>query len=109
MTDVTDVIRQVFAAYHTGDRTLIDGLLDDRLTFTSPYDDHIDKATYFERCWPNRDKIRAHNLEKIFVQGEEAFVRYEAEATTGVRFRNTEYFRLENGKVVEIEVYFGQK
>jgi ketosteroid isomerase-like protein len=109
MATITELIRQVFTAYQSKDRALVDALLSERLTFTSPYDDHIDKATYFARCWPNSDRIRVHHLERIFQQGDEAFVRYEAELVDGTRFRNVEYFRAEADQIVEIQVYFGQK
>ena len=52
-----ELIRGYFAAYGSGDRKVIeDGFADD-FTFTSPYDDAIDKATYFERCWPNNERM----------------------------------------------------
>jgi hypothetical protein len=41
------------------------------------------------------------------VQGNEAFVRYLAELEDGSKFRNTEYFRIEGGKLKEVDVYFG--
>ena len=46
-----DIIRAVFAAYLANDRSAIEHALADDFRFTSPYDDHIDKATYFERSW----------------------------------------------------------
>jgi hypothetical protein len=48
-----DIIRAVFAAYLANDRKAVENALTDDFRFTSPYDDHIDKATYFERCWRN--------------------------------------------------------
>ncbi|MGZ3311677.1 MAG: nuclear transport factor 2 family protein [Xanthobacteraceae bacterium] len=69
-----EIIRSMFAAYRSKDRGTVEALLTDDLTFTSPYDDAIDKAAYFERCWPNSERIRTHLLEKILEQGSEAFV-----------------------------------
>ncbi len=44
---VSDVIRKYMAAFLAKDRqTLEEGLSDD-FTFTSPRDDHIDKAAFF--------------------------------------------------------------
>src|ERR1700738_588051 len=61
-----EVIRSYFAAYASGDRKVIeDGFAAD-FTFTSPYDDAIDKATYFERCWPNNERIEQFALERHF-------------------------------------------
>ena len=39
----------IFAAYMTNDRKIVEDSLADDFRFTSPYDDRIDKATYFER------------------------------------------------------------
>jgi ketosteroid isomerase-like protein len=100
-------VRELYAAFLSGDRAALEGLLSEDFTFTSPRDDHLDKATYFERCFPNHDQFRAHRIDKLFVSGDEAFVRYRAETKDGARFRNAEYVRLEGGKVREVEVYFG--
>lgn len=48
----SDIIRRCFAAYQSKDRKALADLFAEDFTFTSPYDDAIDKATYFERCWP---------------------------------------------------------
>src|SRR5260370_637676 len=48
----SDLIRSYFAAYKTRDRKALEDAFADDFTFTSPYDDAIDKAAYFERCWP---------------------------------------------------------
>jgi hypothetical protein len=37
----------------------------------------------------------------------EAFVLYEVKLVSGMKFRNAEHFRIENGKIAEIEVFFG--
>ncbi|MGH9201792.1 MAG: nuclear transport factor 2 family protein [Vicinamibacterales bacterium] len=103
----SDIIRRCFAAYKSKDRKLLEQLLTDDFTFTSPYDDEIDKATYFERCWPNSERIRTHIFEKIFEQGDEAFVRYKCITNEGTEFRNTEFFALDGDRIRRVEVYFG--
>lgn len=40
-------------------------------------------------------------------EGEHVLVTYEGENTTGKRFRNTEIITVRDGKIVEVEVYFG--
>jgi ketosteroid isomerase-like protein len=104
-----DVVHDCFAAYAHRDRGALEKLLAEDFSFTSPYDDHIDKRTYFERCWPNSGKIRAHHVQKLIADGDEAFVCYELETVAGERWRNTEFFRTKNGKIAEVQVYFGQK
>ena len=103
----SDIIRGVFAAYLSNDRKAIEDSLADDFHFTSPYDDQIDKATYFERCWRNSGWIERHELEKIFVEGNEAFVTYKCVAKDGKSFRNTEFFTFEGDRVKRIDVYFG--
>ena len=102
-----EIIGAIFAAYLSNDRKFVEDALTDDFRFTSPYDDEIDKATYFERCWRNSDWIERHELEKIFVEGDEAFVTYKCTAKGGKNFRNTEFFVFEGDKVKRIEVYFG--
>jgi len=102
-----EMIRAIFAAYMSNDRGVVEDALTDDFRFTSPYDDEIDKATYFERCWRNSDWIERHELEKIFVDGNEAFVTYRCVAKGGKNFRNTEFFTFEGGRVKRIDVYFG--
>src|SRR5712672_426003 len=102
-----ELIRSYFAAYESGDRRVIeDGFADD-FTFTSPYDDAIDKAAYFERCWPNSERIRSHILERIFERGDEAFVLYKCITNDGDEFHNTEFFTFEGDRIRQVSVYFG--
>ena len=102
-----EIIRAIFAAYLSNDRKVVEESLTDDFRFTSPYDDEIDKTTYFERCWRNSDWIDRHELAKIFVEGDEAFVTYKCIAKGGRSFRNTEFFTFEGDKVKRIDVYFG--
>ena len=102
-----EIIRAIFAAYMSNDRKVVEDALTDDFRFTSPYDDEIDKATYFERCWRNSDWIERHELEKICVDGSEAFVTYRCVAKGGKNFRNTEFFTFEGDRVSRIDVYFG--
>ena len=46
-----EIIRGLFAAYLSNDRKAVEDAFADGFRFTSPYDDEIDKATYFVRCW----------------------------------------------------------
>ena len=55
---VTEIVRRYFAAYEAKDRTAVDELLTSDFTFTSPFDDHISRATYFQKCWPQSERIK---------------------------------------------------
>jgi ketosteroid isomerase-like protein len=103
----SDAVRGYFAAYKSGDRAHLDQALAADFTFTSPYDDGIDKATYFARCWPNRNLIREHVVERIFEQGDEAFVLYRCKTTDGKEFYNTEFFTFEGDRLKGVQVFFG--
>ena len=78
--DKADRVRAIFAAYLAGDRRLVEAAFADDFRFTSPYDDNIEKATYFERCWSGSDWIERHELERIVVSGDEVFVTYRCVA-----------------------------
>jgi ketosteroid isomerase-like protein len=104
---VADLVRKYYAAYESRDRKVVEGLLTKDFSFTSPYDDHIDRATYFKKCWPNSENIRAFHIETMFENDTEAMVHYELEPKSGAAFRNTEHFRFEGDKIKEIEVFFG--
>jgi len=40
--------------------------------------------------------------------GDEAFVLCKIETLSGAKFRNTEFFRVRGGQLVEVQVYFGE-
>jgi len=107
LANKADLIRAIFAAYRVGDRKQVEAVLADDFRFTSPFDDGIDKATYFARCWKNTDWIARQELERIFVEGDQAFVTYHCLAKDGKSFRNTEFFVFAGDKVQSIHVYFG--
>lgn len=109
MKTVSALVREYFATYESKDRKALEGLLSDDFTFSSPLDDQISKKKYFERCWPNSEHHRVFLIEKLFEEGNEAFVTYECERTDGARFRNTEFFRIEGGRIAHIDVYFGSE
>lgn len=102
-----DIVRALFAAYLSSDRKAAEDRLTEDFRFTSPYDDAIDKAEYFVRCWRGSDWIERHELERILVQGEEAFVTYQCVAKGCKSFRNTEFFGFEGDRIKSIDVYFG--
>ncbi len=102
-----EIVRGLFAAYFANDRKAVEAALTGDFRFTSPYDDAIDKATYFERCWRNSDWIARHELERILVEGDRAFVTYNCVAKSGMNFRNTEFFSFDGDRIRSIDVYFG--
>jgi ketosteroid isomerase-like protein len=105
--DKSEIIRALFAAYRSNDRNAVENAFTEDFRFTSPYDDEIDKQTYFARCWRVSDWIERQELERIFVEGDGAFVTYQCVAKGGKSFRNTEFFSFEGERIKRIDVYFG--
>ncbi|PYK56632.1 MAG: DUF4440 domain-containing protein [Verrucomicrobia bacterium] len=89
---LTELIRIYFEAYETKDRSALESTLSDDFIFTSPYNDHIDRATYLERCWPNSKHTKSIHIRKLFDQGNEAFALYDLKPDNGRPFRNMEFF-----------------
>ena len=104
---LTNVVRAYVGAYETANREIAETLLADDFIFTSPNDDGIDKATYFERCWPDRDARRDQKIENIVVDGERAFVTYRCQTEGGKTFRNTEALTFSGERIASVDVYFG--
>src|SRR5438874_13075960 len=101
-----ETIRRIFAAYLANDRGFVENAFSDDFRFTSPYDDALDKPAYSDRCWKGSDWIERHELERIFVEGDEAFFTYRFVARSDRTFRNTEFFVFEDDKGKRINVYF---
>lgn len=101
------IIKDYYAAYEKKDWNMLTSLLADGFTFTSPNDDHIDLKTYKERCWPNCYNIKKFDIDKLVINGDDAFVTYNGWTTDGRVFRNTEYFKFKDGKIKENACFFG--
>lgn len=98
----------MFAAYWKQDRGAADGLLADDFTFTSPNDDHIDKAAFLERCFPTADRFLSYDLVHVVPADRDAvFVMYEYRLQRGDVYRNTEVLTVRDGRIAETQVFFG--
>ena len=107
-TSRTEVVRAAFDAYRAQDRDAAEKLMAEELTFTSPQDDHIDRAAYFERCFPTADRLVFQEILELVDAGDDGvFILYEYELKTGERHRNTEFITVRDGRIVEIQVFFG--
>ena len=101
------VVRAGYEAYVTKDRSALEPLIADDFHFTSPLDNRINRTTYFERCWPNSERIEGFEFIHLVPDGDRVFVTYEGRAVTGGRFRNSEVLTLRDGRIIDVEVYFG--
>lgn len=102
----SDLSRACLQAYVDKDRSAAEALIAADFRFTSPIDNALDRETYFARCWPNSESMRAVKVVHADDDGARAFVVYEADTATK-RFRNCEMHVARAGKLVSVEVYFG--
>ncbi|WP_407148612.1 nuclear transport factor 2 family protein [Bradyrhizobium sp. ORS 86] len=102
-----EIVRAIFAAYLADDRRTVEAAFADDFRLNTPYGENTDKPTYFAECWRSSDWIGRHDIERIMVEGSEAFVTYRCVAKDGKSFRNTEFFVFDGDRVKRIDVYFG--
>lgn len=100
-------IRTVFAAYRAQDAESFVALLHPGFSFTSPYDDAIDRAAFMERCWPGVHSLTGHELKQISIADDAAFVLVEVGTTAGASYRNVERFVFRDDLLYRVEVFFG--
>ena len=50
--DRRNIARQSYLAFARGDRSFFETHLSEDFTFSSPPDPHLDRAGWFQRCWP---------------------------------------------------------
>ena len=111
--ELTELAKGYYRAYERYDRGFMEENLAANFTFTSPFDDHIDRDAYFRRCWPKEPLHQKFDFVTIMQEGERVFIAYDAtmrmpNAThPSARFRNAELMTFEKGKLKSVEVFFG--
>ena len=101
------IIYAWYTAWSKNDWNSLEQVLATGFTFTSPLDDHINVKVVKERCWPNASNIERFEVEKFAVNGDEAFVISKGWNKAGKLLRNTDYFRIKDGKIQAYECFFG--
>ena len=97
-------MRSLFDAYASADRPTVERIFADDMHFTSPYDNRLDRAGYFEHCWPPPKEIDSFDIVRVAEAGDTIYVTYEAHGVG----RNTEAITFDaDDRVTEVEVYFG--
>ena len=104
--DRVETARALYTAFAAGDRATAERLLSDDFTFSSPLDVGLDRAGYFERCWPGAGGL-AFEFVRLTSVGDEVIVTYELTHRDGRRGRNTEILSFANDRIRGAEVYFG--
>lgn len=106
------IVTAVLQAYVDKDRAAIEALIADDYRFSSPYDNGLDRRSYFEICWQNHKVITRFDFLHHAESGDRVFVIYECHATRTTGhisriFRNCEMHTVRGGKLVATECYFG--
>jgi ketosteroid isomerase-like protein len=107
--DSTEIVRRSYRAYVDKDRSAIERLLTEDFHFTSPLDNRIDRKTCFERCWPNSVWIDGFEFIGVVPSDDRVYVTCVGHSDRGRSVGNTEVLTVRDGKIVEVEVYFGWK
>ena len=100
-------VKAWYTAFEKKDWNSMQQILAAGFTFSSPLDDHIDIKAFKERCWPNAFKIKRVDLDKFIIDGDNVVVISNGYTTEGKLFRNSDYFKLKNGKISAYECFFG--
>ncbi|HEY6671260.1 MAG TPA: nuclear transport factor 2 family protein [Solirubrobacterales bacterium] len=99
--------RRFYEAFSAGDRDFFEEHLADDLIFSSPPDPDLDRAGFFERCWPGAGQGQGIDIVRLIESGDEVVVTYELKRPDGSGGRNTEVLTFSGDELNRIEVYFG--
>jgi ketosteroid isomerase-like protein len=105
--DRLELARELYLAFAAGDRAAVERLLGDDFAFSSPVDPALDRAGYFERCWPGAGQGQSFEFLRRLASGDEVIVTYEMRTPDGRRGRNTEILTFRGDTICRAEVYFG--
>ena len=108
MSNRIEVTKEFYQAFATGDRKFVEAHLTDDFSFSAPPDPLLDRAGFFQRCWPGAGKGGSFEFIRLIESGDEVIVTYKADIN-GSKGRNTEILTFEGTKVRRTEVYFGWK
>jgi hypothetical protein len=102
-----ELVRDLYLAFAAGDRDVVERTFSGDLSFSSPLDVDLDRAGYFERCWPGAGAGQRFDFVRMIESGDEVVVTYEMKRSDGRRGRNTEVLTFERDTIRKVEVYFG--
>ena len=105
--DRKELARELYEAFSAGDRDFFERHLGSELIFSSPTDPKLDRAGFFERCWPGAGQSQGIDIIRLIESGDEVVVTYELKRPDGSGGTNTEVLTFDGDKVRRIEVYFG--
>jgi hypothetical protein len=106
-SDRAEQATRLYRAFADGDREFVERVLADEFTFSSPVDVGLDRAGYFERCWPGAGQGQRFRFLRLVERDDEVIVTYEMTRADGGRGRNTEILTFSGDRINRAEVYFG--
>ena len=106
-TDRAERATGLYRAFADGDSEFVERVLADDFTFSSPVDVGLDRAGYFERCWPGAGQGQRFEFVRLVEADDEVIVTYEMTRPDGGRGRNTEILTFNGDRITRAEVYFG--
>jgi hypothetical protein len=68
MDEVERLLRGSYRAFLASDRATLAKMFSDDYTFTSPRDNHISKAQFFEHCLPGSKLFKIFTIDRVFVE-----------------------------------------
>ncbi|HEY3811711.1 MAG TPA: nuclear transport factor 2 family protein [Caulobacteraceae bacterium] len=102
------LVRRYYKSWEVRDWAPFDAMLTKDFTFSSPNDDRIDLATFKQKCWDSQvDFIKGFDLEVVMAKGDQVVVEYLCHTKNGKGLRNVEIHRVNDGKIEQIDCYFG--
>jgi ketosteroid isomerase-like protein len=113
MTDLIELAKGYYRVFERHDRAFMEENLAADFTFTSPFDDHIDRAAYFQRCWPKQPLHQKFDFVAVMQEGGKVMISYDCTMHVpnpthpAARFRNAELMTFKDGKLASVEVFFG--
>src|ERR1700733_8246056 len=107
MSSRIQIAKEYYSAFAKGDRQFFEEHLADNFTFSAPPDPHLDRAGYFERCWPGAGKGGEIEFTGLIEFGDEVGINSERKQPNGSKGLNTEILSFDGDKLRRAEVYFG--
>lgn len=101
-------IEKILKAWADRNWDFVENNLAEDFTFTTQYEDHINKRDFKEKCWDTITQIGEFEIVTV-VEGErEAFVRYK-NTINNEKVQNAEQFVFDDDdQIKSVTVFFGR-
>src|SRR4051795_4494265 len=99
-TNRIDIARELYEAVAPGKCDEVEQRLSRDFRFSAPPDPLLDRAGYFERCWPGAASGQSFEFVRLVETGDEVIITYERTQADGRRGRNPEILTLDGDEIV---------